>query len=88
MSIYLRAHKKEPLMVLSVLSGLLTGITVWFFGKYYSAEGVAIGYLIVTVAVTPFVALIWYRKRIEWHALAADPAQSRDAGSITESQSK
>ena len=68
MSTYLRAHKKEPLMGLSVLSGVLTGIAVTVLGKYYSADGVAVGYLAVTATMNPFVALIWYRRRAEWHA--------------------
>jgi O-antigen/teichoic acid export membrane protein len=79
MSTYLRAHKKEPLMGLSVVSGVLTGIAVAVLGKYYSADGVAIGYLAVMATVTPFVALIWYRRRAEWHASAALPMQSSQA---------
>ncbi len=72
-STYLRAHKQEPLMVLSVGGGILTGATVWLLGKYFSAEGVGIGYLISTAAVTPLVALIWHRKRIEWHGRTPGP---------------
>ena len=72
-STYLRAHKQEPLMALSVGGGILTGATVWFLGKYFSAEGVGIGYLISTAAVTPLVALIWHRKRIEWHGRTPVP---------------
>jgi len=75
MSIYLRAHKKEPLMILSVVSGLLTGGAVVVLGKYYSADGVALGYLAVMLTVTPFVALIWHRRRSEWHGPA--PFSSR-----------
>jgi len=71
MSTYLRAHKKEPLLALSLIAGLLTGVAVVVLGKHYSAEGVAIGYLAVTATVTPFIALIWYRRRAEWHAHAA-----------------
>jgi O-antigen/teichoic acid export membrane protein len=70
MATYLRAHKQEPLLVLSVIGGLLTGITVVILGKYHSAEGVAIGYFVVMAALTPFLALIWYRRRAEWHAHA------------------
>lgn len=73
MATYLRAHKKEPLLALSVTSGLLTGIVVVILGKYYSAEGVAVGYLVVTAALTPFVALIWYRRRDEWHFPRSGP---------------
>jgi len=71
MSTYLRAHKKEPLLALQLIIGLLTGIAVVVLGKHYSAEGVAIGYLAVTAIVTPFIALVWHRRRAEWHADAA-----------------
>jgi O-antigen/teichoic acid export membrane protein len=71
MSTYLRAHKKEPLLTLSLIGGLLTGIAIVVLGKNYSADGVAIGYLAVTATVTPFVAVIWHRRRAEWHAHTA-----------------
>jgi O-antigen/teichoic acid export membrane protein len=70
MSTYLRAHKREPLLVLSIINGLITGIVVVVLGKYYSVEGVTIGYLVVMAMVTPFVALVWHRRRAEWHAHA------------------
>jgi hypothetical protein len=66
-STYLRAHKKEPLLGVSIASGVLTGFVVVFAGKYYSAEGVALGYLGVMALVTPFVVLVWQRCRAEWH---------------------
>lgn len=67
MSIYLRAHKREPLLLVSVVSGMLTGIVVVVMGRFYSVEGVAIGYLVVTSLVAPFVALIWRHCRADWH---------------------
>jgi hypothetical protein len=70
MSTYLRAHKREPLLVLSVINGLITGIVVMVLGRYYSVEGVTIGYFVVMAMVTPFVALVWHRRRAEWHAHA------------------
>ena len=75
MSVYLRAHKKEPLMVLSVISGMLTAVAVVTLGKDYSADGVALGYLAVMATATPFVALIWHRRRAEWHEAASVPSQ-------------
>jgi O-antigen/teichoic acid export membrane protein len=66
-SSYLRAHKKEPLMFLSVLAGILTGLSTLILGKYYSATGMAIGYLSINMLLMPFVFLIWYRCRAEWH---------------------
>jgi hypothetical protein len=75
MSVYLRAHKREPLMVLSVISGTLTAVAVVVLGKDYSADGVALGYLAVMATVTPFVALVWHRRRTEWHARAPVPSR-------------
>ena len=67
MSAYLRAHKKEPLLAVSLISGVATGTAVVVLGKYYSSHGVAIGYLVVTALITPFVALVWCQRRAEWH---------------------
>lgn len=67
MSAYLRGHKKEPLMVLSIAGGVCTGVLVIGLGKYYAATGVALGYLFVTVVTTPLVAYIWHQRRKEWH---------------------
>ncbi len=83
MSTYLRAHKREPLLALSVTSGLVNGIVVVILGKYYSAEGMAIGYLAVTAALIPFVALIWHRRRAEWHGAAVLDKQQTVQGTTS-----
>ena len=67
-STYLRAHKKEPLMLISVIAALLMGISTFFLGKYYSVMGMALGYLILNIMLVPIVFLIWYRCRKVWHA--------------------
>lgn len=66
-SSYLRAHKKEPLLFLSVMSGLLIGISTCILGKYYSAIGMAIGYLLINIIIIPFVFVVWYYCKINWH---------------------
>jgi O-antigen/teichoic acid export membrane protein len=66
-SSYLRAHKKEPLLVLSVITGVLTGLFTLVLGKYYSVIGIAIGYLCINVILIPFVIVIWYRCKVAWH---------------------
>jgi len=66
-STYLRAHKKEPLMFPSLIYAVLVGCSTFFLGKYYSAMGMAFGYLIVNIIFVPIVFLIWYRCRTEWH---------------------
>jgi hypothetical protein len=67
MSIYLRAHKKEPLMVLSIVSGIVMAVVVVVTARFYSVEAVALGYLIVVTITTPFVAFVWNHCRIKWH---------------------
>ncbi len=66
-SSYLRAHKKEPLVFLSVTAGLFVGVLTFVLGKYYSATGVAIGYLFVNLIIIPLVFVTWYNCRISWH---------------------
>lgn len=67
MSTYLRSHKKEPLLFLSVLGGLLVGLSTWLLGKYYSALGMAAGYLAIYAIILPMTVLIWRHCRIRWH---------------------
>lgn len=68
LSVYLRAHKKEPLVYLSLVSGLAIGLSTLILGKYYSVIGMATGYLLINLfLVVPVVTIIWYRCRKEWH---------------------
>jgi O-antigen/teichoic acid export membrane protein len=64
---YLRAHKKEPLMFISVLGGVLIGLSIPILGKYYSVTAMATSFLIVHLIVVPVVIIIWYYCRKEWH---------------------
>jgi O-antigen/teichoic acid export membrane protein len=64
---YLRAHKKEPLMVFSLIYAVLVGASTFLLGRYYSVVGMALGYLVVNVLLMPSVYFIWKRCRIEWH---------------------
>lgn len=66
-STYLRIHKKEPLLFVSVAAGIFIGLSTFILGKYYSAIGMAVGYLSVNLILVPIVFIIWHRCRIEWH---------------------
>ncbi|RKZ77575.1 MAG: hypothetical protein DRR19_27735 [Candidatus Parabeggiatoa sp. nov. 1] len=68
MAAYLRAHKKEPLLLPSLLSAILIALSTLILGKFYAAEGMAIGYLTVNAIIIPIVILIWYRCKTEWHS--------------------
>lgn len=62
----LRSHRKEPLFALSVATAGINAIVVIMAARYSSAQGVAIGYLLVVGGVTPFVWVIWRRCIREW----------------------
>jgi O-antigen/teichoic acid export membrane protein len=68
-AVYLRAHKREPLMVMTILSSVLQGAATWFFGRYYSTQGVTVAYLTITLFFTfPYIYIVWKRCRASWHA--------------------
>lgn len=69
-SAYLRAHKREPIMVMSVTSSLTIGLLVWLLGSRLGPTGAAIGYLAVVAGlIIPWETVIWFRCRAEWHKL-------------------
>lgn len=67
---YLRCHKKEPLLIFSVVMGILTASSTLIFGKFYGLMGIVVGYTVLTV----FLSLIWAlyifkKKQTEWHRI-------------------
>lgn len=64
---YLRAHKQEPLLFLSVSMGVLIAVSNLTLGKWYSAMGMAVGYLLVTLIIIPLIFGVWIRYRNKWH---------------------
>ncbi len=68
LGVYLRSHKKEPLLISTILASLLQGITTIFLAEKYGSLGVTAGYAAVTVFfIFPYVFLVWWRCRKEWH---------------------
>ena len=69
---YLRAHKRDPLLLVSVSSGLLFGLLVWLLGSRYGAVGEAVGYVaVVWLFVVPGIVWTWRRCRRLWHTAPA-----------------
>lgn len=66
-SAYLRAHKKEPLLLISVLFGLTTAASITILGKYFSVTGMSFGYLMSNIIFVPLIFLKWQRLRTKWH---------------------
>jgi hypothetical protein len=66
-SSYLRAHKRDPLAIVSVVLGLLTAVTVCLLAKYSTITAIAAGYLALVLATAVTIMLVWTRCREAWH---------------------
>lgn len=67
-AIYLRCHKKEPLLTNSVVGGILSCISVLTLGKYFGLYGLIMGFLFMQITTGAlWVYLVFKKKRYEWH---------------------
>lgn len=64
---YLRCHKKEPMMVLSISMGILCTFSTVFFGKHFGVLGITTGYLILCVITFFCTYFIFSKNKREWH---------------------
>ena len=60
---YLRAHKKEPLMQISFISGIWVAITTVVFAKFFSQEYMFMGFLSQFAFSIPVVYRIYRNQR-------------------------
>jgi O-antigen/teichoic acid export membrane protein len=67
-SMYLRAHKREVLLMTGILSGIVMGLLVWKLGSQFGLLGATASFLFVTSCVSfPMVFYAWKKARHEWH---------------------
>ncbi len=66
-AVYLRCHKKEPMLVNSIIFGALSSISTIVFGRYYGVLGITSGYFIVTLFIAVWAQRIFRLKKKEWH---------------------
>jgi O-antigen/teichoic acid export membrane protein len=65
---YLRCHKKEPLLIYSIVIGVLVASSTIGLGKYFGLVGIVVGYFMVSVLVgLPWAFYIYVIKKKEWH---------------------
>lgn len=65
---YLRIHKQEPFMPLSVVGAMIVGVAIWLFGRNYGSSGMAISLLVVNLIYgLPITLWMWSRLRKAWH---------------------
>jgi hypothetical protein len=66
---YLRAHKQEPFLGVSMLAACLVGLSTYFLGRPFGATGMMVGYFTVIVVVgLGFGTWVFVRKRRLWHS--------------------
>jgi len=69
---YLRAHKEEPFMLISLISAALIGSLTVVLGKEYGATGLMAVYATVYAIVgVGWGSMIFFSKRREWQKLSA-----------------
>ncbi|MDQ2799899.1 MAG: hypothetical protein M3Y13_09675, partial [Armatimonadota bacterium] len=67
-AIYLRAHKQEPFLWLSLGIGVLVAASTYFLGRHYAALGMTAGYFTVMLIVgLGGGTWIFIQKRRQWH---------------------
>lgn len=64
---YLRCHKKEPFLVISIVGGVLSGFSTLLFGKYLGVIGVTGGYCLISLIILLWAYQIYKSKKSLWH---------------------
>lgn len=64
---YLRCHKKEPLMLNSVVIGILCCTSTLLFGKLYGLMGIVCGFAVLRLISLLWIQYVYKTKKIEWH---------------------
>jgi len=71
-AIYLRAHKREPFLPVSIAGGVLTACSTLITAKVWGATGVTVGYFCTSgIFGLAFGTYIFITKRQQWHKTAA-----------------
>lgn len=71
-ALYLRAHKREPFLPVSIAIGALTACSTVLLGRLWGAPGVTVGYFCTSgVFGLAFGTFIFITKRKKWHQASA-----------------
>jgi len=72
-SVYLRAHKREPLAPVYLLTALVVLASALVLGGRFGALGITAGYLVAVAFIQlPLALLVFRRRRAEWHKVSSD----------------
>jgi hypothetical protein len=67
-ALYMRSHKREPLLVQSVVVAILLGMSTVILGRIYGANAVAVGYFLIGgVLSLAWGTLVFVTQRERWY---------------------
>lgn len=64
---YLRCHKKEPFLGISITTSILCLCSTFGLGNAYGVYGITIGYCIIQSLVFSWSHWLFKKKQLEWH---------------------
>jgi O-antigen/teichoic acid export membrane protein len=65
---YLRCHKKEPLLINSVVGGITCAMSTIILGNYFGLKGIILGYFALTAfSGLPWAYFIYNKYKKVWH---------------------
>lgn len=80
-ALYLRAHKREPFLVVSVIVAILVGCSIFPLAKFWGANAVVVGYFILGgLGSLGMGTYVFVTKRRQWQCI------QRSESAVTEGQ--
>lgn len=64
---YLRCHKEEPYLLMSIVTGIFCTLSTVLFGKFYGVLGITLGYFLITLSTSFWAYTLFKKKKQEWH---------------------
>lgn len=64
---YLRCHKKEPYLTMSIVGGIACSLSTFVLGNQFGLMGIVIGYCLITIFLTIWGSNIYHKCKITWH---------------------
>lgn len=65
---YLRCHKEEPMLINSIVIGILCCFSTIVFGNWFGVIGMTSGYMCLTIISFIWTYIIFVTKKKEWHS--------------------
>ena len=69
-AVYLRSHKQEPYLTLSVVNGIVSSLAAFAFGHYWGVRGMLSAYCLIMLIGVLWGTIIFRSKRRLWHISA------------------